>query len=168
MLSKAWGSGINDTEAGWARLAELAPALKTAYNNSAELNSLITQEEVYAAPYTSFSWGDIERTGHPVASAVPREGLVGSFSVVSVVNGTKNVDLAHTFIDFLISYEVQLAEAMDLVDSPVHTEVRLPPEIGSKLTYGAEIVDNLFFYNEEEVDKNRADWLARWNRIFSR
>ena len=168
MLSKAWGSGINDTEAGWAKLAELAPSLKTAYNNSAELNSLITQEEVYVAPYTSFSWGDIEKTGHRVASAIPQEGLVGTFSTVSIVNGTKNVDLAHAFIDFLISYEVQLAEAMDLVDSPVHMDVKLPPEIGSKLTYGEDLINNLFFYKEEDVARNRADWLARWNRIFSR
>ena len=168
MLSKAWGSGINDTETGWAKMAELAPALKTAYNNSAELNSLITQEEVFVAPYTSFSWGDIEKSGHPVASAVPKEGLVGTFSTVSIVNGTKNVDLAHAFIDFLISYEVQLAEAMDLVDSPVHVDVKLPPEIGKKLTYGDEIVNNLYFYKEEEVAKNKADWLARWNRIFSK
>jgi putative spermidine/putrescine transport system substrate-binding protein len=168
MLSKAWGSGINDTEAGWAKLAELAGSLKTAYNNSAELNSLITQEEVYVAPYTSFSWGDVEKTGHPVASAIPREGLVGTFSVVSIVKGSKNVDLAHAFIDFLLSYEVQLAEAMDLVDSPVHVDVKLPPDIASKLTYGEDLIKGLFFYDEAEVAKNKADWLARWNRIFSR
>jgi len=168
MLSKAFGSGYNDTEVGWAKMAELAPALKTAYNNSAELNSLITQEEVYVAPYTSFSWGDIEKTGHPVASAVPKEGLVGTFSVVSIVKGSKNVDLAHAFIDFLISYDVQYAEAMDLVDSPVNVDVKLPPEIGNKLTYGPDIVNNLFFYNEGDVAKNKADWLARWNKIFSK
>ena len=167
MLAKAYGSGINDTEAGWAKMAELAGSLKTAYNNSAELNSLVTQEEVYAAPYTSFSWGDIEKTGHPVASAIPQEGLVGALSTVSIVKGSKNVDLAHAFIDFLISYEVQLAEAMDLVDSPVHVDVKLPPEIGNKLTYGEDLVNNLFFYDEAEVAKNKANWLDRWNRIFS-
>ena len=167
MLSKAWGSGIHDTEAGWAKIAELAPSLKTAYNNSAELNSLITLEEVYAAPYTSFSWGDIERIGHPVASAIPEEGLVGAFSVVSIVKGSRNVELAHTFIDFLLSYEVQLAQAMDLVDSPVHRDVRLPPEIASRLTYGEDLINSLFFYNESEVARNRADWLRRWNEIFN-
>jgi putative spermidine/putrescine transport system substrate-binding protein len=168
MLSKAWGSGTGDTETGWAKMAELAPNLVTAYNNSSELNSLITQEEVYAAPYTSFSWGDIEKTGHPVASVIPKEGLVGTFSVVSVVKGSKNMDLAHLFIDFLLSYEVQLAEAMDLVDSPVHVDVKLPPEIGKKLTYGEDLIKNLFFYDEAEVAKNKADWIARWNKIFAK
>ncbi|MDR2078764.1 MAG: ABC transporter substrate-binding protein [Treponema sp.] len=166
MLAKAYGGSTANTEAGWEALARLAPNLVTVYNNSSQLNAMITQEEVYAAPYTSFSWGDIEKTGHPVVSAIPGEGLVGSFSVVSVVKGSKNTELAHAFIDFLLSYEVQLAEAMDLVDSPVHTGVRLPPEIASKLTYGEDLINSLFFYNEAEVAANKADWIARWNRIF--
>ncbi|MDL2229482.1 ABC transporter substrate-binding protein [Treponema sp. OttesenSCG-928-L16] len=168
MLSKAYGGDYSNTEAGWQKIAEIAPNLVTAYGNSAELNSLITQEEVYVAPYTSFSWGNIEATGLPVASAVPAEGLVGTFSVISIVKGAPNADLAHAFIDFLLSYEVQLAEAMDLVDSPVHTKVKLPPEIAAKLTYGEDLISNLFFYNEEEVAKNKADWIARWNKIFSK
>ncbi len=58
------------------------------------------------------------RTGLPVPSVIPEEGLVGSFSMVSIGAGTKNGDLAHLYIDHLLSYDVQLAEAMDLVDSP--------------------------------------------------
>ena len=168
MLSKAFGSGVHDTETGWAMLAELAPRLKTAYNNAAELNSLITQEEVYAAPFSSFAWGQIEATGHPVASVIPVEGLVGTYNVVSIVRGSPNAELAHAFINFVLSHEVQLAQAMDLVDSPVNIDVRLPPEIGSRLTYGEELVSSLFFHDESEVARNTADWLARWNAIFAR
>lgn len=168
MLGKAFGSGFDDTETGWARLAELAPRLKTAYNNSAELNSLITQEEVYAAPFTSFAWGQIEATGHPVASVIPEEGLVGNYNIVSIVSGSPNVELAHAFINFLLSHEVQYAQAMSLVDSPVNIDVSLPPHIGSRLTYGDEIINNLFFPDEAEVNSNRANWIARWNTIFAR
>ncbi|MCL2231955.1 MAG: polyamine ABC transporter substrate-binding protein [Treponema sp.] len=167
MLSKAFGSGFHDTETGWSVLAELAPRLKTAYNNAAELNSLITQEEVYAAPFSSFAWGQIEATGHPVASVIPEEGLVGTYNVVSIVNGSPNVELAHAFINFLLSQEVQLAQAMDLVDSPVNLDVRLPAHIGSRLTYGEELINSLFFHDEAEVDRNRANWIARWNAIFA-
>jgi putative spermidine/putrescine transport system substrate-binding protein len=168
MLSKAWGGSTANTDAGWAKIQELAPSLVTVYSTSSDLNALVTQEEVYAAPYTSFSWGDIEKTGLPVASSIPQEGLVGSFSMMSIVKGSKNVDLAHAFIDFLLSYDVQYAEAMDLVDSPVNVDVKLPPEIGNKLTYGDDLIAGLFFYNEAEVAANKADWIARWNTIFSK
>lgn len=168
MLSKAWGGDFNNTEVGWQKIAELAPSLVTAYNNSSELNALIIQEEVYAAPYTSFSWGNIKASNLPVAQVIPEEGLVGSFSVASVVNGTKNEDLAHLFIDHLLSYEVQLAEALDLVDSPVHTDVVLPPEIAENLTYGEELISKLHFFDEGETAALQPDWIARWNRIFSK
>jgi putative spermidine/putrescine transport system substrate-binding protein len=168
MLGKAHGAGYSDTEAGWKAMEALVPQLKTVYGNSAELNSLITQEEVYTAPYTSFSWGDIEKMGFPVKSTVPVEGLPASFSVMSVVKGAKNKELAHLFIDYLLSYDVQYAEAMDLVDSPVNVDVKLPPEVGSKLTYGDDLIKGLFFQDEAEVAKNKADWLARWNKLFAK
>jgi len=168
MLSKAWSGDFDNTEVGWKKIAELAPSLVTAYNNSSELNALIIQEEVYAAPYTSFSWGNIMASGLPVAQVIPEEGLVGSFSVASVVKGTKNEELAHLFIDHLLSYEVQLAEAMDLVDSPVHTGVKLPPEIAEKLTYGDELISKLHFFDEGKTAAMQADWIARWNKIFSK
>jgi putative spermidine/putrescine transport system substrate-binding protein len=168
MMSKAWGGDFENTEVGWQKIAELAPSLVTAYNNSSELNALIIQEEVYAAPYTSFSWGNIKASGLPVAQVIPEEGLVGSFSVASVVKGTKNVDLAHLFIDHLLSYEVQLAEAMDLVDSPVHTGVTLPPEVAENLTYGEELISKLHFFDEGKTAALQPDWIARWNKIFSK
>lgn len=168
MLSKAWSGDFSNTEVGWQKLAELAPSLVTAYNTSSELNALILQEEVYAAPYTSFSWGNIKATRLPVANIIPEEGLVGSFSMVSVVNGTKNIDLAHLFIDHVLSYEVQYAEAMDLVDSPVHVGVELPDDIAENLTYGEDLISKLHFFDEGELATVQADWIARWNKIFSK
>jgi putative spermidine/putrescine transport system substrate-binding protein len=120
------------------------------------------------APYTSFSWGNIKATGLPLATVIPEEGLVGSFSMVAVVKGTQNEDLAHLFIDHLLSYEVQYAEAMDLVDSPVHTGVVVPPEIAENLTYGEELISKLHFFDESKSAASQAEWIARWNTIFSK
>lgn len=168
MLSKAWGGDFNNTEVGWRKMAELAPSLVTAYNNSSELNALVIQEEVYAAPYTSFGWGDIKATKFPVASVIPTEGLVGSFSMASVVKGTKNEDLAHLFIDHLLSLEVQTSEALDLVDSPVHKGVVVPPDVAENLTYGEDLINQLHFFDQGETAALMPDWIARWNRIFSK
>ncbi len=133
MLAKAWAGDYDAVEVGWKKLEELAPRLVTAYNRSSELNALVAQEEVYAAPYSSFAWGSISGTGLPVKSVIPEEGLVGSFSMVSIGAGTKNGDLAHLYIDHLLSYDVQLAEAMDLVDSPARTDIKLPPDVPQSL-----------------------------------
>ncbi len=167
MLSKAWSGDFKDTDTGWAKVEELAPSLVTAYSRSSELNTLISQEEVYAAPYASFAWGNIVKTGLPVESVIPEEGLIGSFSMVSVAAGTKNEELAHLYLDHLLSFDVQKAEAMDLVDSPVRPDVELPEEIGSKLTYGEELLNSLNFFSHEEIAAVQDEWIERWNAIFS-
>jgi putative spermidine/putrescine transport system substrate-binding protein len=156
-----------DWEAGWEAVEDLAPDMVTVYSVSSELNTLLSQEEVYAAPYTSFSWGNIRGSGLPVANVIPEEGLVGSFSMVSIGAGTKNEDLAHLYIDHLLSYDVQLAEAMDLVDSPVRTDLDLPADVAENLTYGEELISQLHFFSQKEMAENQEEWIDRWNAIFS-
>jgi putative spermidine/putrescine transport system substrate-binding protein len=167
MLSEAWGDGYDDWEAGWEAVEGLAPDLVTVYSVSSQLNTLISQEEVYVAPYTSFSWGNIKASGLPVATVVPEEGLAGSFSMVSIGAGTKNEDLAHLYIDHLLSYDVQYAEAMDLVDSPVRNDIELPADVAENLTYGDELIDELHFFSQKEMAENQEEWIDRWNGIFS-
>lgn len=167
MLAKAWTGDFYNTDAGWEKLEELAPSVITAYSRSSELNTLVLQEEVYAAPYASFAWGGIKNSGLEVKSVIPEEGLVGSYSMVSVGAGSQKEELAHLYIDHLLSYEVQLSEAMDLVDSPVHKDVELPAEIGENLTYGDDLIAKLNFFSQEEMAANQEEWIGLWNDIFS-
>ena len=168
MLSKAWAGDFNATDVGWQKIEELEPSLVTAYNRSSELNTLISQEEVYAAPYSSFAWGTILGSGLPVANVIPKEGLVGSFSMVSIGAGTTKEDLAYLYIDHLLSYDVQMAEAMDLVDSPARTDIKLPPEVAVNLTYGDELISQLHFFDHKKMADVQEEWIARWNKIFSK
>ena len=167
MLSQAWAGDFQATEVGWEKLEELAPNVLTAYVRSSELNTLIAQEEVYVAPYASFAWGNIRATGLPLKTVIPEEGLVGSFSMVSVGAGTEKNELAHLYIDHLLSYDVQMAEAMDLVDSPARTDIVLPPEVGENLTYGEELLSSLHFFSQKEMASLQEEWIDRWNGIFA-
>lgn len=168
MLTKAYTGDFKDTEIGWQKLEELAPNLVTAYSRSSELNTLIAQEEVYIAPFSSFAWGSIASSGLDVAKAIPEEGLPGTFSVASVGAGTKNEVLANEFINWLISYDVQLNEALDQVDSPVRLDVEVPEEIAVNLAYGEELINNLYFFDEGEIASLQEEWINRWNSIFSK
>ena len=168
MLSKAWAGDFKATDVGWKKLEELSGSIVTAYARSSELQTLLQQEEVYAAPYASFAWGRISSIGLPIVSVIPKEGLVGSFSMVSIANGTKNEDLAHLYIDHLLSYDVQMAEAVDLVDAPVRGDVKLPPEIAAKMTYGDELISQLNFFSQKDMAAVEKEWIEKWNKIFTK
>ena len=86
-------------------------------------------------------------------------------AVVSIVNGTENEDLALAYIDFIISEEVQEAEALDLVDSPTNMNVEVPEDIAQLLTYGEETIDSLIFMDQEALNELLDEWLERWNEI---
>mgnify|MGYP006271298621 CR=1 FL=1 len=167
MFGAAFGDGYDDHEAGWQAVERIADSVTTAYGRSSELTTLVAQEEVYAAPYTSFAWGSILDTGLPVNKAIPEEGLPGAFSTIGIAHGADNVELAHLYVDHMLSYEVQLAQAQDLVDSPARPDVEVAPEIGEKLTYGDELINQLQFFDLQEISENQDAWIERWNQIFS-
>ncbi len=167
MLSAAFGSGYDDHEAGWEAIEALADSITTNYSRSSELTTLVAQEEVYAAPYTSFAWGSLLATELPLAKAEPEEGLPGAFSMVGVAHGADNVELAHLYIDHMLSYDVQLAQALDLVDSPARPDVEVPADTAEKLTYGRDFIDKLIFFDLAETSAMREEMIDRWNAIFA-
>ena len=63
--------------------------------------------------------------------------------------------------------DVQQAEAIDGVDSPVNTEVELTEDQAANFTYGQEMVDSLILPDWSLIMEKKADWINRWNELFS-
>jgi putative spermidine/putrescine transport system substrate-binding protein len=165
MMARAWGGDLDNLEPAWEHLPDLVDQLLTTYVRSSELLSLVQQEEVWVGAVPSFSWGGMLDTGLPLEYVIPEEGLAGFQSVVSVVKGTENEELAHQYIDFILSHDVQLAEAMDLVDSPTNETVEVPDDVAAKLTYGEDTIDSLVFLDPAFVSDHLEEWITRWNEL---
>ena len=156
-----------DADLAWEALPQLADNLVTTYIRSSELTTLVQEEEVWVAPYASFAIGNLINTGHDLSTVVPAEGAVGQTNMISITAATDKVDLAHAYIDWFISHDVQEAEALDLIDSPVNATVELPEETCALLTCG-EMLDTMIVLDQAEVSDRLADWLERWNEIMVR
>lgn len=165
MLATAFGGDIDNTEPAWEQLPALADQLVTTYRRSSELTTLIQEEEAWVAPYSSFAIGNLLETGHPLEMVIPAEGLPAAPSVVSIVAGSEKTELAHKYIDFLISQQVQTAMAEDLVDSPTNMEVTVSDEVAPLLTYGEEMMNSLIFLDQEKLNSYQEEWLNRWNEV---
>ncbi|MEM6280902.1 MAG: extracellular solute-binding protein [Chloroflexota bacterium] len=163
-----------DAEAAWEALPALADNLVTTYIRSSEAVTLFQQEEAHVGPYASFAIGNLLGTGFELESVVPVEGAVGDPIVVSMTATTEKTELAHAYIDWLISYEVQMAEAIDLIDSPTNSVVQADLEAAEEgemmeacalLTCGSDLLDSLIFLDNAEIEDRLDDWLDRWNEI---
>ncbi len=163
-----------DAELAWEALPDLADDLVTTYIRSSEEVTLFQQEEAIIGPYASFAIGNFLNTGLPLERVIPDEGAVGDPIVVSITAATEKTELAHAYIDWLISYDVQMAEAVDLIDSPTNrlvqedlaaSEDEAMIEACSLLTCGAELLDSLVVLDNAEIEDRLDDWLERWNEI---
>ena len=94
-------------------------------------------------------------------------GPFSGYNMLNIVKGCENKELAEAFIDYYLSYDVQLAEALDGVDAPVRPDVELTAEQAANFTYGEDMIANLKLPDWNVIAANQANWIASWNAIFS-
>ena len=168
MADLAWGGKGGDYAAGMQKILAIKNNVVTFTKNSAQLSSLFAQDEIWAAPVARFTWAQLMKTGMPLKWAIPAEGQAAGMNVMGIVAKSKNADLAYQLMDFWLSKEVQTALAMELVDSPVNTQVVLPRDKAEFNTYGGEHIASLKFVKPEDLLKHRSGWLEQWNKGISK
>ena len=89
---------------------------------------MLNQGEIAVAVLLDYSYTTAKGANPDYVWVNPSEGMFGGYNMLNIVTGSKNKELAQLFIDYYLSYDVQYAEAMDGVDSPVRTDVVLDEE----------------------------------------
>jgi len=137
------------------------------YTSANNTITMLNQGEISVAVLLDYSYTTAKNANPDYVWVDPVEGMFAGYNMLNVIKGTDVKDLATEFINFYLSYEVQLAEALDGVDSPVNTAVELTEEQSANFTYGAEMVDNLKLVDWNLITENLAAWTASWNSVFS-
>lgn len=156
-----------DDEAIFAKLAELKPNVVTTYTSANAAITMLNQGEVSVAVLLDYSYTTAKNANPAYIWVDPVEGSFSGYNMLNIVKGTEKKDLATAFINFYLSYEVQNAEALDGVDSPVRTDVVLAPEQAGNFTYGEEVVNALILPDWDVISANHANWINSWNALFS-
>lgn len=163
MLGQALGADTPDLKAAIEAVGEKKDEIVTFYVKSSQLVQLMQQEEIWAAPIGRFSWAPFTKLDLPIGWATPKEGQTGGMNVMILAKGSKNQDLAHEFMDFWLSTEVQTKLAEALVDSPANSEVVVSDEVAGNITYGEETAKSLKLIPSDVALDNRDAWLSEWN-----
>lgn len=167
MVDRAWGGMATDMGTGIGKIAEIKPGVVTFYTQTAQMTALFAQDEAWVGPVGRFAWPNLKKTGKPLKWVVPKEGQLGVMNVLAIPKGAKNADLAQQLIDFWLRADVQTALANDGVDSPINRNARPKAEALDGLTFGPEQINSLTFMKPEMVVRERAGWVAQWNRMVS-
>lgn len=155
-----------DDEAIFAKLAELKPSIKNTYTSANAAITMLNQGEISVAVLLDYSYTTAKSANENYVWVDPAEGSFGGYNMLSVMAGCENVELAKAFIDWYISYDVQYAEAIDGVDSPVRNDITLTPEQAANMTYG-EKINSLIFVDWDLVLSMKKAWVEMWNATFT-
>lgn len=156
-----------DDEAIFAKLAELKPNVVNTYTSANNTITMLNQGEISVAVLLDYSYTTAKNANPDYVWVDPVEGSFASYNMINLIAGSDVKDLATEFINYYISYDVQLAEALDGVDSPVRTDVELTAEQSGNFTYGAEMVSGLKFVDWNIITENQAKWIEMWNSTYS-
>ncbi|WP_432405778.1 ABC transporter substrate-binding protein [Wukongibacter sp. M2B1] len=155
---------LEDSDKAFEALGKLKPNLVKTYGKSSEIVNMFAQGEIAVAAVQDFAFGRI-KDAVPTAEWVdPQDGAFANLNTINIVKGTKNKEIAEKFIDWCLSEEVQKANAIDKVDSPVNVNVKLSEEEAEGLTYGKELINSLKVVDWVKVNELKTDWIDRWNR----
>jgi len=107
---------------------------------------------------------NLAAAGVPIQFVYPKEGAVGIKEMITIVKGRPNQDLAHKFIDMVLSREEQENTAKFVGLGPVNKQAKLDPEVAKQVIYSNEFIEKMVILNWPVVNANRAAWTERWNK----
>lgn len=149
---------------------EMVEALKTNvvknYNTGSEMINLMSTDEVDVSLAQDFALSSLQEAVPSIVWADLEDGDIATLNTINIPTGAANVELAHEFINFVLSTEIQQALAEQGVDAPVNTEVTLTPEQAAGWTYGQDAVDALNRMDYGQMNAAKPDWIDRWNEVF--
>jgi putative spermidine/putrescine transport system substrate-binding protein len=159
MNELAGGKTPENMDPGFAKMKELATQVVT-FDQFGETPTLIQQEAVVMGTWNIDRVVNLKNTGVPIEFVFPKEGIWGWRETIVVVKGRpkENQDLAHDFINMMLSQEEQENNAKFIGFIPVHNEVG----------HGREHIPNMKFPNWDKLQAHRPGWTERWNKEVER
>lgn len=166
-LNKLKGGTLENIDPGIEAIKPLAQGSAVLYTQADQLLALFEREEIVIAPWYPDRAGVAMDKGLSLAVAYPKEGAVGILPVVMIPKGTSKVELAHKFIDQVLSSEGQGCFSERAYIGSVNTKVKLSDKLKKLVPYG-EVLDKAWFIDPEVIAKNVPNWTRRWQREVAR
>jgi thiamine transport system substrate-binding protein len=104
---------------------------------------------------------DPPRDDSPTANLLPAKGAFQQIEYVGVLKGTKHADLAHKWIDFMLSSQVQEDVPGQMAVYPVVTGTKVPEAFDKFAKVPADAAADI---SAADIAKNRDAWIAAWTK----
>nr|WP_315972620.1 ABC transporter substrate-binding protein [Rhizobium sp. NRK18] len=168
----ATGQNINDIkdmDAVKAKLASLMPQIRTFWSAENDWNQMVAANQIDVGTYWSGSASRAKKNfGLPVTFVVPEEGAVGWLDAFSIPKGSKNVEGAEAFINYMIDPTFYV-EWDNKVGAPVSANTaavaELPEDAFNRKVMGDPQVAARIQFQAPVSDADREKYLQIWQEL---
>ncbi len=160
---------IKDMEAVKAKLTSLMPQIRTFWSSENDWNQMVASNQIDVGTYWSGS-ADRAKTQFklPVSLVVPEEGAVAWLDAFSIPAGSKNVEGAEAFINYMIDPTFYV-EWVTKVGAPVSANDKavaaLPEDSFNRKVMGDPEVAKRIQFQAPITDAQREQYLAIWQEL---
>ncbi|MBL8584638.1 MAG: ABC transporter substrate-binding protein [Rhizobiaceae bacterium] len=160
---------IKDMEAVKAKLTSLMPQIRTFWSSENDWNQMVASNQIDVGTYWSGS-ADRAKTQFklPVSLVIPQEGAVAWLDAFSIPAGSKNVEGAEAFINYMIDPTFYV-EWVTKVGAPVSANDKalaaLPAESFNRAVMGDPKVAERIQFQAPITDAQREQYLAIWQEL---
>ncbi|TCR62310.1 ABC transporter substrate-binding protein [Bosea sp. BK604] len=166
-LNKAKGGTLENVDPGIEAIKPIAKGSAVLYTQADQLLALFERGEIVIAPWYPDRAGVAIDKGLSLAVAYPKEGAVGILPAVMIPKGTTKSDLAHKFVDQVLSAQGQGCFSERAYIGAVNSKVQLSDKLKAIVPNG-ESLDKAWFIDPDVIAKNVPTWTRRWQREVAR
>lgn len=168
-MARLRGGGEKNIDPGFKSLKdEIGPNVLAWVSAPGEMDGMMQNGDVVMAVYGSGRAVALQSTGFPLKFIYPKEGGIALQIAACAVAANAQPELAQTFIQYVLSPEIQEIQARENGFAPVNQTVKLPPDIAARMPYGPEKVNALIKVDWDTINQERSVWTTRWNRTVER
>jgi len=149
---------------GFEALKTLRPGIVTFWNQHAQVSQLFTQGDIWITTWTSDRAQGLIDQGGDIAWVIPNGGAFLIDSTIGIARGTRRLDAAQRYINFVLGPEAQAGNARHTYIAPVNRTVQLPADVARKLPVAEGTLERLTNADWNQVNADRPQWVDRWNR----
>ena len=160
-FAKALGGDERSVDDAFAKIKEIKGNVRTFVTDPNQATQLLERGDILAAPQFSVRISQVLKRNDKIARAVPKEGVPAIPYDLCIAKGSKNQDLAKSYINFVLSESIQRDLAAKLLATPIHKSVSVPKDLQQ---YVMSDFDKLFFLDYEYIATRQKEWTDRWVR----
>lgn len=161
------GGSMANPDPGFAALKKLASCVVLYWKTHDQLAQAFQQGEVVVATWSNDRAQSAMDVGVPMKWIIPREGVHVIETSYGIPKNTQHKALAEKYVNFVLSPNVQAANARDMYLLPTNKNTKLDPNLANKLPFGPKFVKLLIKVDWVKINQVREAWTDRYNREVS-